>query len=413
MASHTVRVTYRGAVHSVAVSPDASVGDLGASLEDATKASIATQKILGVRSRPGGVLLPGRDADARLLVADVPGLADAPKPFMLVGTPAAAIAALDAAAAVDHRVAGFDEEALRARRRRKGHASRPSAGASSASGAPPGAARRRDPGPPSSATHPYTFGEYRPLPVPPSVHPPASSALALLHKLARDPGILGVMAKHRWKVPLLAEMPPEGKVGVSESCVLGYNVNRGQEIHLRLRTDDLRGFRRYARVRETLLHELTHNVHGPHDVHFKRLCSQLNVECREFDWASRSRDAANRLGGAEAARSSDEETWSEDEVMAATRESSGKPLGGDAVDAEKKTPAEKAAEAARRRAADAAEREMAALADEAIENAKRARDAGGEGEAVTCGSAEACACGACGACGAGGAGVAGVERIDE
>ena len=155
MASHTVRVTYRGAVHSVAVSPDASVGDLGASLEDATKASVATQKILGVRSRPGGVLLPGRDADARLLVADVPGLADAPKPFMLVGTPAAAIAALDAAAAVDHRVAGFDEEALRARRRRKGHASRPSAGASSASGAPPGAARRRDPGPPSSATHPY------------------------------------------------------------------------------------------------------------------------------------------------------------------------------------------------------------------------------------------------------------------
>ena len=208
-------------------------------------------------------------------------------------------------------------------------------------------------------------------------------------------------------------VPPEGKVGVSESCVLGYNVNRGQEIHLRLRTDDLRGFRRYARVRETLLHELTHNVHGPHDVHFKRLCSQLNVECREFDWASRSRDAANRLGGAEAARSSDEETWSEDEAMAATRESSGKPLGGDAVDAEKKTPAEKAAEAARRRAADAAEREMAALADEAIENAKRARDAGGEGEAVTCGSAEACACGACGACGAGGAGVAGVERIDE
>ena len=97
MASHTVRVTYRGAVHSVAVSPDASVGDLGASLEDATKASVATQKILGVRSRPGGVLLPGRDADARLLVADVPGLADAPKPFMLVGTPASAIAALDAA----------------------------------------------------------------------------------------------------------------------------------------------------------------------------------------------------------------------------------------------------------------------------------------------------------------------------
>lgn len=39
---------------------------------------------------------------------------------------------------------------------------------------------------------------------------------------------------------LLSEMPPEGKVGVSAVCVLGYNVNRGQEISLRLRTDDLK-----------------------------------------------------------------------------------------------------------------------------------------------------------------------------
>ncbi len=33
-------------------------------------------------------------------------------------------------------------------------------------------------------------------------------------------------------------------------CVLGYNVNRGQELSLRLRTDELRGFRKYARIRE-------------------------------------------------------------------------------------------------------------------------------------------------------------------
>ena len=69
----------------------------------------------------------------------------------------------------------------------------------------------------------------------------------------------------------------EGKVGVSESCVLGYNVNMGQEIHLRLRTDDMRGFRVYARISRNPLHELTHNVHGPHDINFKRLCSQLNA----------------------------------------------------------------------------------------------------------------------------------------
>lgn len=64
----------------------------------------------------------------------------------------------------------------------------------------------------------------------------------------------------RWTVGLLSEMPPEGKVGVSAVCVLGVNINAGQEISLRLRTDDLKGFRRYDRIRETLCHELAHMV---------------------------------------------------------------------------------------------------------------------------------------------------------
>lgn len=64
----------------------------------------------------------------------------------------------------------------------------------------------------------------------------------------------------RWGVGLLSEMPPEGKVGVSAMCILGVNINRGQEISLRLRTDDLKGFRRYDRIRETLCHELAHMV---------------------------------------------------------------------------------------------------------------------------------------------------------
>ena len=71
-------------------------------------------------------------------------------------------------------------------------------------------------------------------------------ALKLLHRLAADPGIVGIMTKHRWSVGLLSEMPPEGKVGVSPVCILGVNINRGQEISLRLRTDDLKGFRRYT-----------------------------------------------------------------------------------------------------------------------------------------------------------------------
>jgi hypothetical protein len=68
------------------------------------------------------------------------------------------------------------------------------------------------------------------------------------------------MEAHGWQVGLLSEMPPEGKVGVSAVCILGYNVNQGQEISLRLRTDDLRGFRKYLRIRETLVHELAHMV---------------------------------------------------------------------------------------------------------------------------------------------------------
>lgn len=52
----------------------------------------------------------------------------------------------------------------------------------------------------------------------------------------------------------------EGKVGVSAMCILGYNVNNGQEISLRLRTDDYAGFRKYLAIRRTLVHELTHNV---------------------------------------------------------------------------------------------------------------------------------------------------------
>lgn len=73
----------------------------------------------------------------------------------------------------------------------------------------------------------------------PSLSPPPSEALNLLHRLASDPGISGIMMKHGYTVGKLSEMPPEGKVGVSPVCILGVNINAGQEISLRLRTDDL------------------------------------------------------------------------------------------------------------------------------------------------------------------------------
>lgn len=370
----TVRVTYHSVVHVVSLPVNATVRDLGVVLETATGASIPTQKILGLKKATNvkaGTLCPARDDDAVLVVSEITGLCDSSKPLMLMGTPKAAIDAMDTAAGVDHRVRGFEEEALRERRRRKGHVSRVGHTGSNK--------HRDDPGPPSTSRHPYTFTTYKPLPVPSVIKPPASAALRMLQRLARDPGILGIMEKHKWRVPLLAEMPPEGKVGVSESCVLGYNVNAGQEIHLRLRTDDVKGFRRYQRVRETLIHELTHNVFGPHDASFKNLCSQLTRECNEFDWTAKG-NGAKRLGDVDTYMSSDEETWSEDEAMAATKGSSGSALGGDDPNV-LLDPKLAAGRAAAKREAEVAEREMAGLAREAISRVV----------------AVACACGSCGA----------------
>ena len=54
----------------------------------------------------GGVLVPSKPEFASLAVAAVPGLCGSSKPLMLMGTAAADLARFDAAAAVDHRVAG-------------------------------------------------------------------------------------------------------------------------------------------------------------------------------------------------------------------------------------------------------------------------------------------------------------------
>jgi hypothetical protein len=133
------------------------------------------------------------------------------------------------------------------------------------------------------------------------------------------------MNKHKWRVGKLCEMPPEGKVGVSEFCVLGYNTNRGESIHLRLRTDDMRGFRDYATIRKTLLHELAHNVHSDHGEGFKTLNSQLNAECDAFDW-KQSKNSQTTRRAMEAYEPKFEDELASD-AMAATKESSGSRVG--------------------------------------------------------------------------------------
>jgi len=166
-------------------------------------------------------------------------------------------------------------------------------------------ASRRGPAHPSSGAVSHRFGKLEVLNVPgsgkrldgqkpaSSAPPGRSQAMELLESLAVDPGVRGVMERHNWRVGRLVEFPPEGKVGVSDACLLGYNRSRGQEIGLRLRTDDWMGFRMYLRIRETLMHELAHMEHDDHGSGFKELNSRLLHECAKLDW---TRSGARRSG---------------------------------------------------------------------------------------------------------------------
>mmetsp|Transcript_22456 Transcript_22456/g.34629 ORF Transcript_22456/g.34629 Transcript_22456/m.34629 type:complete len:386 (+) Transcript_22456:95-1252(+) len=124
------------------------------------------------------------------------------------------------------------------------------------------------------------FGKIETLPM----LPDEEKVRAILTSLANDPGILACMAKHNWNVGSLAELYPEGKVGESSVCVMGLNKNKGEQILLRVRTDDLKGFRKILSIRKVLYHELAHNVHSEHDGNFFQLMRQIEQECNELDW---------------------------------------------------------------------------------------------------------------------------------
>ena len=263
---------------------------------------------------------PGIEAGAKIMVLSQPGKEE--------------IARLEVP---DQRIRGFDEELVAASRRRQSHVSASS---------PPAGEGLSVLSAWSQTWHAcvvvvgwslltavscagsYTFQHYEAWNLP-GLQPPPAEALKLLHSLAADRGIIAIMTNHRqaglsmqtallgaltcparaqtcraslmrvssvpacrWSVGKLSEMPPEGKVGVSPVCILGVNINGGQEISLRLRTDDLRGFRRYDRTRETLIHELAHMVFSEHDNNFKELNSQLLHEAAAHDWTKAARALA-------------------------------------------------------------------------------------------------------------------------
>ncbi|KAJ2992180.1 hypothetical protein HDV02_003247 [Globomyces sp. JEL0801] len=98
------------------------------------------------------------------------------------------------------------------------------------------------------------------------------AARNLLQKIRDDYGIKTIMREREWRVSLLKELHP------NEKTILGYNQNKGQIIALRLRTDDLSGFRSYESIIKVMLHELAHMIFSEHDEHFHRLDRELNAQ---------------------------------------------------------------------------------------------------------------------------------------
>lgn len=134
----------------------------------------------------------------------------------------------------------------------------------------------------------YTFHTLRPLPYLPN----PDRSLRFLERLRDDAGIKAAMRTHKFSVPLLTEMDPAMHT-TQDSRTLGLNRNKGEVIELRLRTDAYDGYRDYKTIRNTLCHELAHNVWGPHDRNFWDLCKQIEREVARDDWKSGGRSVGN------------------------------------------------------------------------------------------------------------------------
>ncbi|CAJ2500690.1 Uu.00g035430.m01.CDS01 [Anthostomella pinea] len=101
--------------------------------------------------------------------------------------------------------------------------------------------------------------------------PRANDALHSLKKIASL--VKPLMRARGWKVKQLTEFYP------GQQNLLGLNVGAGQKICLRLRyPGDRDQFLPIEQVTDTMLHELAHNVHGPHDAKFHALWNQLRDE---------------------------------------------------------------------------------------------------------------------------------------
>eukprot|EP00198_Chlamydomonas_reinhardtii_P010778 XP_001700115.1 predicted protein [Chlamydomonas reinhardtii] len=106
-----------------------------------------------------------------------------------------------------------------------------------------------------------------------------AEAMAMLKRIAHQ--VQPIMRRREWTVPLLSEFFPV------QTNLLGLNVGGGggrtREVKVRLRpARDPDSFLPYESVLHTMLHELVHNVRGPHDKVFYNLLDEVTAECEEL-----------------------------------------------------------------------------------------------------------------------------------
>ncbi|KAL3615300.1 hypothetical protein CASFOL_040961 [Castilleja foliolosa] len=277
----TCLVVWRGQKIIIEMNQNATFKELGEKLQELTDVKADTLRLLVPVENSSKMVYPFSDEQSSVRLDSTLILKG--KTVRMMGVPNDEVDELLQNVKADLRIAGFDEEEKRLKLR-NGHRSNTT---------------------PRVPQGNYIFCEFRTLSLPGIVlNPPASRALELLHKLASDPGIVAIMNKHRWRVGILTEMAPVGYVGISPKCILGFNMNHGEEISLRLRTDDLKGFRKYESIKKTLLHELAHMVFSEHDSKFYALDSQLNKEAATLDW---TKSRGHTLNGVTHSRHYDEE----------------------------------------------------------------------------------------------------------
>lgn len=86
-----------------------------------------------------------------------------------------------------------------------------------------------------------------------------------------------IMRRHNYRVHKVMEFLPKSR------DLLGLNVGHGLKICLRLRFHhDPTSFLPFNEVLGTMLHELCHNTHGPHNSAFHKLLDELNTELEDM-----------------------------------------------------------------------------------------------------------------------------------